>query len=298
MADVHIAPNDRSINTAISSCIKAGKVQAGFEILTSSRQERLHLDEVTLCTLLQAYQDKGQWESALFLLSRMPRMLIEPTEFHFAGAMASCAASGQWEWAVCLLGGMQEQEVLPDEVCYNAVLGACDEGKEWELALQVFNSMFLRKLLPNQRSFTAAISACGTCQQWESALALFHAMPAPNIIHWNAAISSSAQSAWPVAFALFDRMIRESISPDLDTMGSAMRLYQTAGHWQAALHLFTSMRGMSIVPDMDSYSDAYNYALDALHSSSCAVDLWKQAVKEGMFPRLLRRGPGQKGSKG
>ena len=297
MRDVRVAPNDRSLNTAIDACIRAGQLQTGLQLVASLPEKRgLDLDHVTLGTLLKAFQDAGQWEQALLIFSSIPRMWLEQTAVHFAGVMNSCAVSGQWEWTLALLDRMQHKLVSPDEVCYNTIISACEEGEQWELALETFNSMFSRELIPNHRSFTSAISACGTCQQWEAALALFHLMPDPNRIHWNAVISSSAQSAWPTAFALFHRMIRRSIPPDLDTMGSAMQIYKSAGHWQAALHLFASMPAVSDTQSGSSgYMIGYNYALDALHEVDCAAHLWNQAVKEAVFPVLkLGLGVGQR----
>ncbi|CAE7650199.1 PTAC2 [Symbiodinium sp. CCMP2456] len=291
MGDKHVAPNHITLNTAIDTCIRAGELQTGLRLVASLLEKRgLDLDDVTLGTLLQAFQEAGQWEQALLIFSSIPRMRLQQTAFHFAGAMNSCAVSGQWEWTLELLDRMQHKLVSPDEVCYNTILSACEEGEQWELAIETFTSMFGQKLIPNQRSFTSAISACGTCQQWEAALALFRLMPNPNRIHWNAVISSSAQSAWPSAFALFHRMIRESVPPDLDTMGSAMQIYQSAGHWPAALHLFASMTA-SADPDMRSRSRGYNYALDALHEVDCAAHLWNQAVREAVFPGVMKGGP-------
>ncbi|CAE7622825.1 Rf1 [Symbiodinium necroappetens] len=228
MRDKHVAPNDRTLNIAIDTCIRAGKLQTALQLVASLG---LDLDDVTLGTLLQAFQEAGQWEQALLIFSSIPRMHLQQTAFHFAGAMNSCAMSGQWE------------------------------------------------------------CACGACQQWEAALALFHLMPNPNRIHWNAVMSSLAQSAWPIAFALFHRMVRDSIPPDLDTMGTAMQIYQSAGHWPAALHLFASMTAASADLDMQSRSNGYNYALDALHEVDCAAHLWNQAVKEAVFPGVMKGGP-------
>ncbi|CAE7884599.1 unnamed protein product [Symbiodinium microadriaticum] len=288
MRDKHVAPNDRTLNIAIDTCIRAGKLQTALQLVASLG---LDLDDVTLGTLLQAFQEAGQWEQALLIFSSIPRMHLQQTAFHFAGAMNSCAMSGQWEWTLELLDRMKHKLVSPDEVCCNTVLSACDEGEQWELAIETFSSMFDQKLIPNQRSFTSAISACGACQQWEAALALFHLMPNPNRIHWNAVMSSLAQSAWPIAFALFHRMVRDSIPPDLDTMGTAMQIYQSAGHWPAALHLFASMTAASAGLDMQSRSNGYNYALDALHEVDCAAHLWNQAVKEAVFPGVMKGGP-------
>ena len=287
MRDKHVAPNDRTLNIAIDTCIRAGKLQTALQLVASLG---LDLDDVTLGTLLQAFQEAGQWEQALLIFSSIPRMHLQQTAFHFAGAMNSCAMSGQWEWTLELLDRMKHKLVSPDEVCCNTVLSACDEGEQWELAIETFSSMFDQKLIPNQRSFTSAISACGACQQWEAALALFHLMPNPNRIHWNAVMSSLAQSAWPIAFALFHRMVRDSIPPDLDTMGTAMQIYQSAGHWPAALHLFASMTAASAGLDMQSRSNGYNYALDALHEVDCAAHLWNQAVKEAVFPGVMKGG--------
>ena len=66
MAENKIAANIRSLNIAIDACLQSGQRGRAVQLALSVHEWDLEVDTVTCSSILQAFQEKGNWQKALF----------------------------------------------------------------------------------------------------------------------------------------------------------------------------------------------------------------------------------------
>ena len=289
MATAQVDANIITLNTVIDACLQSHQRGVALNLAMNLEKWGLMADEVTVASVLRAFQDKGAWQTALSLLFGMPDLDLEANNYCFAGAMTSCSNSGEWEWTLHLLHTIELGAVQPDAACYAAAIGACGESEQWERALHLLNKMPRASIAPNAACFTAALASFKTPQEWELCLEVLTLMTSiglpPNRVHWNAAMSTCASSSWQQAFLLMDTMQSLHIPADTDTLGVAIEAFRTAAFWQHALSTFRSISDLQVRPDLRSY----NNVLNALNASSVSAAIWSEAVEQGVYPKLLER---------
>ena len=102
---------------------------------------------------LQACASRGEWRTAVKLLSQVNRHLVDAT-----------IAEGRAE----------EVYSARCTECYAHTIAACSNAGQWAQLLQLYNEMESSGLPPRRASHNAAILALGKTGKTDQALALFH----------------------------------------------------------------------------------------------------------------------------
>eukprot|EP00438_Fugacium_kawagutii_P033396 Skav210065 [mRNA] locus=scaffold485:105735:115321:+ [translate_table: standard] len=119
-----------------------------------------------------------EWSQSLELLEQMgkgkPKKFphIKPDSISFTSILMSCNR-GEWQRALSLLSRIPKH-LEADIVMYNSLMYACGKGLQWERTLQILAQLLAKSLgttgAPNEKSFIIAIHSCNLSGEWQQAL--------------------------------------------------------------------------------------------------------------------------------
>eukprot|EP00929_Paragymnodinium_shiwhaense_P052485 TRINITY_DN26295_c0_g2_i2.p1 TRINITY_DN26295_c0_g2~~TRINITY_DN26295_c0_g2_i2.p1 ORF type:complete len:561 (+),score=106.42 TRINITY_DN26295_c0_g2_i2:95-1684(+) len=209
-----------------------------------------------------------QWEAALTMLRRMPKLLsVKPDDKSFNATMTACDRRQHWQLTLVLFDEMSATAVEPTIITYTAAITACGQGMLWRAALQLLST--LPAAAPPMAeadggdasiAFSAAVSVLEKSHQWQRALNVLRHMesvgPQPNVISYNASITACEKGeAWPQALDLFAAVVRNPrVKPTAITFNAAIAALGVGMQWQAVLQLLRDMPTFKVQPTDASYS--------------------------------------------
>lgn len=171
--------------------------------------------------MISGLAQNGFGEEGLKLFNQMKLEGLEPCDYAYAGAIASCS-----------------------------VLGSLDNGQQ-------LHSQIIR--LGHDSSLSvgnALITMYSRCGPVEGADTVFLTMPYVDSVSWNAMIAALAQHGHGVqAIQLYEKMLKEDILPDRITFLTILSACSHAGLVKEGRHYFDTMRVCyGITPEEDHYS--------------------------------------------
>lgn len=124
-------------------------------------------------------------------------------------------------------------------------------------ALEVLHSMRSRKAEPNVIHYNAAISSCAKAAKYTTALELLSLMEkrgvTPDVITYSSCISACDKgSQWTTALELLQSMENRGLQPDAIIFNATISACTKSGQWEHALRLFSEMRKHSVQPNETS----------------------------------------------
>ncbi|CAE8628679.1 unnamed protein product, partial [Polarella glacialis] len=89
-----------------------------------------------------------------------------------AACAGAFAEAGQWQMAVALLARMPKVGLNPNVISYNAAICACERGLQWESVLDLTRQMSAARVAMNTATHTAALMTFSSAGRWQEALSL------------------------------------------------------------------------------------------------------------------------------
>lgn len=161
------------------------------------------------------------------------------------------------EEALNLFARMQSEDVVPDERTFLGAIKACSYVGDLERG-KFIHSLISKAGLKATQAFVASclIDMYGKCGSMVDAQLVFDALPARDIVVWNALLAGYArQGNKDVIFHLFEKLTQESVRPNGSTFLSVFTVCNHAGlvdegrdYWQAMSQEF------GISPALEHYS--------------------------------------------
>eukprot|EP00434_Breviolum_minutum_P024524 symbB.v1.2.021663.t1/scaffold1886.1/size97136/2 len=170
----------------------------------------------------------AEWQRAVHLMFQLPSRRLRVN----AVAMNSAIAAGPWYFSSCLLEATVYSS-LPTVVSYNAMAASCERFGLWPYTLNVLESLVAKSFKVSPVLCNTAISACETGGAWSTAEALLAAMPHPDIISFNAALSANGESQWHRSLRLLERLLCRDLEASVVTYNAAI----AASGWARGLGL-------------------------------------------------------------
>ncbi|WVY96481.1 hypothetical protein V8G54_028632 [Vigna mungo] len=206
-----------SWNAILSGYVNARCIEEANSIFREMPERSL----LTWTVMISGLAQNGFGEDGLKLFNQMKLGGLEPCDYAYAGAVASCS-----------------------------VLGSLDNGQQ-------LHSQIIR--LGHDSSLSvgnALITMYARCGLVEAADTVFVTMPYVDSVSWNAMIAALAQHGHGVkAIQLYEQMLREDILPDRITFLTILSACSHAGLVKEGRHYFDTMRAhYGITPEEDHYS--------------------------------------------
>ncbi|KAL5139199.1 Pentatricopeptide repeat-containing protein [Glycine soja] len=206
-----------SWNAILSGCVNARRIEEANSIFREMPVRSL----LTWTVMISGLAQNGFGEEGLKLFNQMKLEGLEPCDYAYAGAIASCS-----------------------------VLGSLDNGQQ-------LHSQIIQ--LGHDSSLSvgnALITMYSRCGLVEAADTVFLTMPYVDSVSWNAMIAALAQHGHGVkAIQLYEKMLKEDILPDRITFLTILSACSHAGLVKEGRHYFDTMRVCyGITPEEDHYS--------------------------------------------
>jgi pentatricopeptide repeat protein len=137
-------------------------------------------------------------------------------------------------------------------------------------------------------TYSAAITACEKGAQWHLALMLFNKTLrekiTPDVIIYNATISACEKGGqWEQALNLFQAMPKATVPPDVISYSVAISACEKGGQWEQALNLFKAMPDADVVPNIVTYN-----ALLECKGVYSSKGLGGRIFRQGLLPLLQK----------
>ena len=218
-----------------------------------------------------------EWEMALSLLHTSDIVEggegpahVEPVAL--CNAMLACSKADQWEESLQLLrlyGGKNASIVA-----VNSLIAACGRGGRADLSVELLNEMVDLGLEPDELSFRNAVIACNQAEHVHRRSLLQETTAADN------PEDASSFSWWECSLSLLRQMKERGITPDMQTLSSAISACERAGEWQRALKIL--QRAMDEDSDLNLF--CFNAALAACEKGEAwveALEIYERLIAEG-----------------
>lgn len=214
-----------------------------------------------------------EWEAALSLLHTSDIVeggegpaLVEPGAL--CNAMLACSKADKWEESLQLLrlyGGKNASIVA-----VNSLIAACGRGGRADLSVELLNEMEQFGVKPDQLSYRNAIIACNQAEHERlRSLQLQSPRAEEDSFGW-----------WECGISLLRRMKESGLTPDRQTLSSAISACESAGEWQLALEILQTA--------MDENDDLNLFCFNAALAACEKGDAWVEALE--IYERMVAQG--------
>ena len=217
-----------------------------------------------------------EWEMALSLLHTSDIVdggqgpaHVEPGAL--CNTMLACSKADQWEESLQLLRLYGDRNL--SIIAVNSLIAACGRGGRADLSVELLNEMVDFGLEPDELSFRNALIACNQAEHMHRRSLLQNNCIGneedPSLFAW-----------WECAISLLRQMKERGLTPDMQTLSSAISACESAGEWQRALKILQR----AIDEDCELNLFCFNAALAACEKG----DAWVEALD--IYERLIAQG--------
>ncbi|MCL7050880.1 hypothetical protein MKW94_015851 [Papaver nudicaule] len=197
----------------------------------------------------------------------------------FTSMITAFAQHGEGEEALKLFLKMLDTGVALDGFVYNSLLNACTTLSAYEQGKQIHVHILKSGFVFDIFVGNALVNMYGKCGSIEDARCAFSELPERGVIAWSSMIGGLAQHGrGKEALDMFDKMLKEGVSPNHITLVSVLCACNHAGLVREAKRLFELMELLFGIRPMQEH-----YA--------CMVDLLGRAGKLNEAVELVNKMP-------
>ncbi|CAJ1433463.1 unnamed protein product [Effrenium voratum] len=297
------APLDIAFHDALlSASEKAGQWQQALHLFARLPVSRASPGLISCNALVSACGARERWEFALQAFARLSR----PSVVSYGAALSAFEEAGQWQQAVWLLTDAIRITVQVNVICFNAVISACEQGVQWLRAAQLLLLLTNLQLEGDVVTHTAVIGACALASRWSLALAHFEEMQRwsrPNAQTFAAALLACSLPAGPEprgarrAAELLPRLKRARMCEKCARCCGFQRCHQRdlddknlAGPWPHSQQLLARLGSLQQRPSIVSFNAAAAACGRGNHWSS-SIQCVADAAAGYLQPDLLTLTP-------
>lgn len=183
-----VKPDSVALASTLSACARFGALDQGSWIHSYIDKNRMHIDAVLGCALIDMYVKCGNMEQALEIFGNLEKKDVSS----WTAIIEGFAIHGWGREALDWFNQMQSQNIKPNVITFTAILTACsfaglvDEGKS------LFETMKpVYKLNPSIEHYGCMVDLLGRAGLLEEAKELIETMPfVPNATIWGALLNA------------------------------------------------------------------------------------------------------------
>ncbi|KAJ8902778.1 hypothetical protein NDN08_006098 [Rhodosorus marinus] len=258
MKDARIRPNVSTLNAAVFSLARLGRMEDSEKILRETEALGVYPNTGTYNRLIKLYTDKGELQRGRNLFEAMTRRDYKHTRDHYTynSMLAGYAKEGRVYACEKMFQRMIDSGVAPNEVTYHTMMDAHSrKGKPF--AVRKYLRMMARDgFAPSSRALGSMCVAWARTGNIEGAKAVLREMSRldlPPSQHGYAAIIKAHVSRNELAEALsvMEAMTRKGVTPNIVIYNILLDGYSREGMVGNAEALFSSME---VEPNVISFT--------------------------------------------
>ncbi|KAK9136324.1 hypothetical protein Syun_015654 [Stephania yunnanensis] len=240
MQTAGIKPDRVTLASMLSACAHVGSLDQGRWIHAYVDKNRIPIDQVLGCCLIDMYAKCGDVEEAFRVFRNMEQKGVTI----WTAMITGFAVHGRGQEAIDLFAEMQKKGVKPNPITFTAVLNACshaglvEEGKFFFDRIERTYGM-----TPSMEHYGCMVDLLGRAGQLKEAEELIQAMPMkPNAAVWGALLNACYMHK---NFELGKIIGRYLIEIDPEHGGRYIHLASilaAEGQWQEALQVRNLMK--------------------------------------------------------
>ena len=219
-----------------------------------------------------------EWELALSLLHSSDIVdggqgpaHVEPGAL--CNTMLACSKADQWEESLQLLRLYGNRNL--SIIAVNSLIASCGRGGRADLSIELLNEIVDFGLEPDELSFRNAVIACNQAEHMHR-----RSQIQKNDLSGDVQEDLSLFAWWECAISLLRQMKERGLTPDMQTLSSAISACESAGEWQRALKIL--QRAIDEECELNLF--CFNAALAACEKG----DAWVEALD--IYERLIAQG--------
>ncbi|CAE8620409.1 unnamed protein product [Polarella glacialis] len=252
-SSARIAPDLTSFGAVAAACARGGLWQAALDLCGEAKIRQMMCGSV-----LRACG--SEWEQAMALLRDMKRRGVEMDSMNCEAALSVCRTAERWASCLDLISQARLSGLSPGTAGISTAMDACARSSLWEEVFQLLRPLAACRLQADLVCLNVALASCrqGPVQfsePWIRACAILDKMqrlgPSPDIISYNAAISSCHACMQPVpAIRLLSGMRHQALQPDAISFNTAVSACERGDRWRSALMLLAKSKADGLAPDI------------------------------------------------
>lgn len=270
------------LNSLIHFYASCGCLDVAYKVFLSISGK----DVVSWNSIITSFSQRGRPEEALELFQQMLGQNVEPNELTMVGALSACAEKGDLETARYLLSYIENKKINLGLTLSNAVLDMYMKCGRMADAKSFFDGMVER----DEFSWTTMVAGYAKAGDYAEAWRILDDIPYQDIAVWNALISAYVQNGKPKeALELFyDLQARKDMKPDQVTLVGALSACAQIGAVDLGgwIHIYMKKQGVKLnchlitsLIDMYSKSGDIDKAVEVFHSAEKRdVFVWSSMI--------------------
>ncbi|CAL9049426.1 unnamed protein product [Musa banksii] len=235
-------------NVLVTLYSKDGNVDVARRIFNDIRRK----DVVSWNAMLTGYLNSGKIHDAIDIFRDMP----QKNQLTWMVMISGFLHNGLAEEGLKLFNQMKEEGVKPCDYAYAGTIAACGELGALEHGRQLHAQLIQLGYESSNSAGNALLTMYAKCGSVEAAHLTFLMMPNVDSVSWNAMIAALGQHGHGIeAIDLFDKMIKDGISPDRISFLTVLSACSHSGLVDEGFQYFESMeRDHGISPGEDHYA--------------------------------------------
>jgi len=243
-------------NTALATCVTAGKMQDARELLDAMEIDGGLADVVTYNTLMKGYARAGCIDDCFEVFDKLHKMDISPSQVSYGILLDCCINENQVDRAMEVFNNMTKGGCPMNTILYTMLIKGFVRSGDCDQAMKVYGQMKTeRSIAPDLITFSILIKANCDSDRPKAALQLLEDMIAlglkPDEVVFNDLIAGCArQSNAQLGKQLYEDMVASGIRPSNATFSILIRvLYQCRMLEEAVVLLKTEPAKHNVEPE-------------------------------------------------
>ncbi|GFP84704.1 pentatricopeptide repeat-containing protein at1g22960 mitochondrial [Phtheirospermum japonicum] len=253
-------PTLYTYNAFMHGYCKQGRVDYAKQWIGVMLKKNLAMDMISYNILIYGYCLLGDFNEALFLLSRLKKKRdLGPSTVTYNTIMDGLSKNGDIDGAKRLKDDMVRNGVSPDLFTYTILINGSYRKGNLIMAKQFYEEMLLNGLEPDRVTYTTCIAGELKLGDLNAAFKLQEEMlmkgfPA-DVITYNVFVDGiSKLGDLREAYELLQKMIKDGFTPDHVTYTSIIHAHLDLGYLKKARELFDEMLSKGLSPTVVTYT--------------------------------------------
>ncbi|CAJ1930179.1 unnamed protein product [Sphenostylis stenocarpa] len=235
-----IKPDSITLSCSLSACAGLGALEQGEWIRTYIEKNKIKIDPVLGCVLIDMYVKCGVLEKALLVFSKLEKKCV----CAWTAIIGGFAIHGKGREALDWFTQMQKAGTKPNSITFTSILTACSHAGLTKEGKFLFGSMSsVYNIKPSMEHYGCMVDLLGRAGLLKEARKFIESMPIkPTAAIWGALLNACQQHKH---FELGKEIGKILIELDPDHSGRYIHLasiYAAAGEWNHAVRVRSQIK--------------------------------------------------------
>ncbi|CAN6486394.1 unnamed protein product [Victoria cruziana] len=287
---VGLSPNDYSYNQLINALCENSRIDDAVRVLEDGLKQGYFPGKWTFHILAEALCRNGKLDKMVSLFDAALERHIVPSDSICSRFIAALCRTGRAEEAYLLFTKLKKPENDNRIYTYSDLIYGFSAINRGEMASRLLLEMVINGHSPSRGVYKAVIYCLSEGGNQDKVLKFLDVIRSScysiDLRHvYNSLIDGAVSVGQPhLASQVFNRMLADECSPNLDTKISMLHCYLRSRKISDAMNFF-----IDLLENQEPSARLYNAMITGLCEASridMALSFWKEARKKGIVPKL------------